>query len=156
MFEQVPPGYWDDIANQRKFCDWFASQKDIKSSEDWHKIKVSDIKQYGGSSIMQQYGNSLIKMLETVYPEQTWQSWNFDSGNNLFYSLLIVVSRGFWIDVANHRKLFDSIGTQLGVTTYEDWYKVKWSDLQETPTWRLVKHHYGSSYSVALSTMYPL
>ncbi len=42
--QSLPNGFWEDLANQRKFIDWAATQFQIKEMSDWYKISIKVIK----------------------------------------------------------------------------------------------------------------
>ncbi len=44
--------------------------------EDWYRIRVSDVSEHGGSSLMHQFG-SLYNVLSLVYSEHDWKPWKF-------------------------------------------------------------------------------
>jgi hypothetical protein len=62
-------GEWKHTYYQRVFCDWFAKKNNIKSFDDWYKVKVHDITEHGGSALFHYYERSMYKVLSTVYPE---------------------------------------------------------------------------------------
>ena len=37
-FTVCPLGFWNDIANQRKFTEWVAKELNIKEMEDWYRV----------------------------------------------------------------------------------------------------------------------
>jgi hypothetical protein len=62
------------MASQRTFMDQLATQMGIKSPADWYSVSVRDVQKYqqGRSLLASQYGGSLIKALECIYPEHKW------------------------------------------------------------------------------------
>jgi hypothetical protein len=142
-FNQVPRGYWDDITNQRKFFDSVAEKKGIKNLDDWQKVKVADLEEFGGPSLLQRYyGNSLIKALMKVYPEHKWLAFLFTQA-----------PQGYWDKKENHRAYMDWLATQLNVKEMDDWYKVKRTDVIARKGSRLLSY-YGS-FANALQSIYP-
>jgi hypothetical protein len=56
-----PAHYWDNVQNQRQFFDQAAIQLQIKEPKDWFQVKVNDIVQLGGVSLLKKYNKSLCK-----------------------------------------------------------------------------------------------
>ncbi len=47
-------------------------------------VSLSDITKHGGAGLLQYYyGGSLIKALQTVYPEHSWKHWRFTKPHNV-------------------------------------------------------------------------
>jgi len=69
--KRKPPGYWSNIDNQRAFLDELANKLDITEPSQWKKIKLSTIRQNGGSSFVGKY-NNIKQLFQTIYPEQEW------------------------------------------------------------------------------------
>jgi hypothetical protein len=62
-----PSGYWNDIENQREFFDELAEKLNIQKPEDWYSVRVDTVRQHGGSFLVNQYNNSLIRGKVIVY-----------------------------------------------------------------------------------------
>ena len=45
---------------------------EIKNLDDWYSIKYEDVENNGGRMLLQQYEDSLTKMLLSFYPEFEW------------------------------------------------------------------------------------
>eukprot|EP01114_Cavostelium_apophysatum_P017295 TRINITY_DN5106_c0_g1_i2.p1 TRINITY_DN5106_c0_g1~~TRINITY_DN5106_c0_g1_i2.p1 ORF type:complete len:690 (-),score=185.35 TRINITY_DN5106_c0_g1_i2:125-2194(-) len=73
----VPSGYWQDIRHQREHLDALAKKLGVVDKEDWYRVKISST---DAKFVDTQYGGSLIKALQAVYPEHKWEtapfSWN--------------------------------------------------------------------------------
>jgi hypothetical protein len=70
--------------------------------QDWAKI--------GGGGLIWKY-KTTSKLLKAVYPDYKWLPWKFSSKNA-------------WKNENNIREFFDYAGKQLGVNSFDDWYKV--------------------------------
>jgi hypothetical protein len=46
-FSKVPPLYWKDIANQRKYFDTLGQELGIKTLDDWYNVPVDKIRSNG-------------------------------------------------------------------------------------------------------------
>jgi hypothetical protein len=133
LFDKVPQGYWEDTANQLSFLDWISQRLEVKSQEDWYKIKTSgihgdnmsitigyvvDIEKLGGTTLLRYYNGSLIKALQTLYPDKEWLFWKFDK-----------VPRNFWESKANQLKFLKWVETVKNIRTLDDWYNVSGEDM---------------------------
>ena len=67
----------------------------------------------GGSGLLAQYKNSLLKTLEAVYPEQSWHPWLFPQ-----------VPDGYWNNIENQKKFFDQLAAKWNIQKADDWNKV--------------------------------
>jgi hypothetical protein len=115
-------GWWNSIENQRSFVDWFGQHSlSIKSLEDWYDITASQWQtEKLAGLISARYGNSLAKMLSSVYPDHLWLEWKFRG-----------TPRRYWTVAANQRKYLTWAGKELGIVKMDDWYSVTTSALLE-------------------------
>jgi len=90
--------------------------------------------------LLNRYGNSLVKALQTIYPEQDWS--------------LMYKARGYWNNQENHRKFFDDYALKNGIVKFEDWYNVTHKDLIRSGGGTILKKN-GDSLHKALKTIYP-
>lgn len=105
-----------------------------KWPDDWYRISDSQVQNIGGNqsnlfNICRSWPFVLLqlfvhKSLGFSFPrlligspyvlEYKWKIWKFER-----------VPQSFWIDKNNQIMFFREIGEELGVKTFEDWYKVK-------------------------------
>ena len=103
-FKKVPKNYWSDKKNQRIFFDWLANKLQVKSVEDWYKVKPSDIINNGGTVLLCDiYHYSIINALVSVYPEMPLHVWKFDK-----------VPKFYWEEPKNRKSYFDWLFRKLG------------------------------------------
>ncbi len=90
-------GYWKNINNQRAFFDNLAVKLSIllkcyliwltvyyiKQLEDWYYVRISQVCQLGGRTIMERYKGSLMKALRAVYPHYDWKTYRFSRPHNV-------------------------------------------------------------------------
>jgi hypothetical protein len=87
----------------------------IKSPEDWYRVKSSDIKAVpGGERFLSAYDNSLHKMLSSLMPRFEWVPWNFEA-----------VPRGFWNSIENQKQYLEWLAMELGIKKMDQWYSVQ-------------------------------
>jgi hypothetical protein len=112
-FQRVPQKHWKDLAHQRTFMDDLGRKLGFTSLDDWYNIRVRSINEHGGRGLLSFHGDSISKMLMTVYPEHSWQRHKFHH-----------VPQGFWTDVKNQQlfmndlsKLIKDIGSDYSTIT---------------------------------------
>ena len=159
-FHQVPKGFWDNPQNQLDFFNWLSQDLKITKWEDWYTIKLSDIKDRGGTTLMASHFNdSIFKALKTIYPNEfNWEIWRFSK-----------VPSGYWDNVENQRSCLLSIAQQLQIPKkhksegnkqanlefdLDGWYKIKASDVEEKGGSGLLYHFQGSLFK-ALQSAFP-
>eukprot|EP01027_Heterolobosea_sp_BB2_P000282 GEZU01000413.1.p1 GENE.GEZU01000413.1~~GEZU01000413.1.p1 ORF type:complete len:468 (+),score=89.89 GEZU01000413.1:405-1808(+) len=110
---------------------------------DWYKIRTSQVREKGGSGLLSLYGGSLMRVLQTVYPEYHWNKFDSDR-----------LPRNFFNDIGNQRLFMDKLGTKLDIKHLDDWYIVSTKDVLQNGGGRLL-NIYGGSLVQALQTIYP-
>lgn len=63
----LPKSYWTSPQNRREFLGKIKVKFGIKEPKDWGKIRIQDIKQMGGVSLLKYYKGSLFRCLQSVY-----------------------------------------------------------------------------------------
>ncbi len=146
-FTTVSKGFWEDMKNQRDYFEWLKKDLNIRSLADWKYIKEHHIMERGGASLLDYYGNSLVTALETIYPAYP---------NVLVRPVSSPTRRNTQKsdNITDHRAYFESLATKLNITTLEQWYGVKLSDLKGKGIGKILPH-YGNSFVKALTTVYP-
>jgi hypothetical protein len=71
-----------------------------------------------GAGILARYQNSLIKALQSVYPEVQWEAWKFPRA-----------PQGFWNDKSNALTFLESLRTEIGIQQTTDWHKISTKQL---------------------------
>jgi len=125
-FSNIPKGYWKDKVNQRKHLDQVGQKLNITQLSDWYNYRASDIRKFGGNPILKFYGESTQSTLESVYPEYKWDRRKLVKSEFL---KLIGIKRGSMDNITNQKIVLDAFGKLLNVSTYDDWYRVKYRDI---------------------------
>lgn len=73
-FAVLPVKFWDNVENQKKCLEWIGERLGIQTMEDWVKVSRQAVMQAGGRRLLGFHQKSLLKTLETVYPEFNWKS----------------------------------------------------------------------------------
>lgn len=136
MFANVPRGWWGNVKNQRDFVSWLENQLGIEThgnfeismkfhwlsieiSEDWYKIRTSDVLDHGGFILLKNYYSfSLCKMLQSIHPHFKFRFWKFQH-----------VGSNSWKSKKNQKEYLDWLFEKLQLKDKEDWYSVKENDV---------------------------
>ncbi len=76
-------GYWKDMKNQQNFVEEIATKLGITSPKDWYSVTKEQFAKAGGSSLLIYHNNSLIKLLQSVYPHRSWIAYRFSQPHNV-------------------------------------------------------------------------
>lgn len=139
MFDRVPNGFWKNKENQLSYFDHLAKELNINNLEEWKKVKLSDVKNFG-TEILNLYGNSISKALSSVYPHHSWDDISKQKKKD-------------W-EMIDQRNFFDKVSLDLGINKMEDWYKIQWNDIQDKGGSSILKYYRGSLIK-SLSAIYP-
>lgn len=77
--KRLPSGHWINENNQRYFLLQFAKKLNITSPDQWGKVTarmvlnstsgiIYEIKEHGGSSLLQRFEGSPSKLFQAVFP----------------------------------------------------------------------------------------
>jgi len=142
----VPAGYWQDMAVQRKFLADFAEKAGVVDDSHWARVREEDIAAAGGGGLLKHTG-SLFNALRNAYPEKEWD---------------ITVCRpllpeDYWTEETVRASL-ESVRDELDIESKEEWARVSHAALlmasQRTGgAHRLLQK---MTLSAALSLAYPL
>lgn len=61
-------GHWRQQENQKEFLNSIAKKLNVQKPSDWGNISKSQINKSGGSSLLKHYGESIPKMLKSIFP----------------------------------------------------------------------------------------
>lgn len=75
-FKTVPKNYWKREENQRRFMDEVARKLGIEDEKGWYAVKLREIEEMGGGSMLDRRRNNLFETLRGVYPERKWRMEN--------------------------------------------------------------------------------
>ena len=153
-FQRIPKNYWLNIENQRKYFNWLSNKLNIKSNEDWYNVKLSDIENNGGSSLLKNYyENSLFKSLKSIYPNIKFDQWKFkylniyaEEEENLKQNL----SQQQW------KSIVDSLSLKLKIKDLDDWYRIGKQQLSNLKLLLFVKKHGGKNININIYYFFKL
>jgi hypothetical protein len=82
-FHRNKGNYWIEMENQREYIRWFEEKMQINSEEDWYGIKVNQLIENGGNSLLRgRYGGSMIELLKAHYSRTPWNSMTWIISSN--------------------------------------------------------------------------
>lgn len=83
-----------------------------------------------GGTLISRYKGSVIKLLQTVYPDHYWLPWKFKCA-----------PRDLWSSPDNYRAYFEWLRVRLGIDTLDGFYNITNTDLKKN----YGKHRYTPS-----------
>ncbi|HVC93275.1 MAG TPA: hypothetical protein VND64_06265 [Pirellulales bacterium] len=137
----VPPGYWQDPRNRRRYVCWLGQRLRFRKLEDWHKISTADFKRNHGAGLLQShYRDSAIAAVMECFPDHEWHEWEFRTA-----------PIHFWQDQRNHRRYMSWLGKQLGFRRPEDWYGITTADFQKHKGGAFLLHYDSSAVAAVMA-----
>eukprot|EP01114_Cavostelium_apophysatum_P017882 TRINITY_DN5405_c0_g1_i1.p1 TRINITY_DN5405_c0_g1~~TRINITY_DN5405_c0_g1_i1.p1 ORF type:complete len:716 (-),score=103.25 TRINITY_DN5405_c0_g1_i1:1172-3319(-) len=143
MNGKVPKNYWADLNNQRRFMEEIREDLNIRDYKDWRKVTQKEIVSRGGRGFLDLYQGSLVKAVETLFPNE-----------ELHLKGAFQKPRGYYGEVSNQRREFDHVAKVLGIQNFSNWPKVTLKEIRECGGAPLLKQYGGSLYE-ALCAVYP-
>jgi hypothetical protein len=142
-FPKVPDGYWNELANQRKFFEWLYKTLKLRNMDGWYTIHVREAQRYGGRVLLSMHNNDMAKALSAVYPEHKFDVWRFGT-----------VPEGFWDSRENLKKFFDWAHKDLQLKTLDGWYRVYNREIERRGG-KAILTKYKGYLGHALAEVYP-
>eukprot|EP01126_Amoeba_proteus_P018019 TRINITY_DN1895_c0_g2_i4.p1 TRINITY_DN1895_c0_g2~~TRINITY_DN1895_c0_g2_i4.p1 ORF type:complete len:406 (-),score=71.79 TRINITY_DN1895_c0_g2_i4:1126-2343(-) len=142
-FPRLPKDFWSSVENQRSYMESLRNSLGMNDLTDWYTEPRVNTQLPRLRPLLARHNYSLVKALSAIYPEQKWHLHRFK-----------VVPRGYWNDLSNQRAFFESLGSELGFSSPENWYQI---DLKTVIDWgggRLMEK-YGNSPYKAVSMIFP-
>ena len=140
--EPLPRNYWKSKKNRKLFLDKFALDNDIKTPEDWMKVKFRDIIYNGGVGLMKYY-SGFSDALESIYPDINWSDYMRDRK-----------PPGYWKSKENVINFLQTVEKQFYIREKKDWYRISQRQIFELDGGGLLSSHGGKFINV-LKFAYP-
>src|SRR5689334_18814764 len=70
---------WNIKANPRRFMDDLGKKLGFTGMDDWYNLTADDILKNGGSTLMNKHGSSPFKLIQSIYPEHSWDMSKMNS-----------------------------------------------------------------------------
>jgi hypothetical protein len=114
----------------RLFFETLGKKLHFKNLDDYYRLTKKDIYKFGGKRWLEK--NSVVKVLEQVFPEYKWLPWKFKNSH---------VTPGFWDIPSNQKQFVDWLAEKLNIKQFEDWYRISWIDISNVaPASIFIKH----------------
>jgi len=112
----------------------------------WYQVTMAQIEANGGSGLLDKYNDSVLRLLETVYPEFRFDPLKFPKA-----------PASYWNRLENQKRFLDELALKLGfdpVNEKERWYKVTPQVIKANGGGGLLKK-YNNNLSFLLRNIYP-
>jgi hypothetical protein len=126
-FKKTSNEFWADPSNRTAFMKWCENELGLKTLEGWYHVSQSQFRSLGGTKLLLMNGGSMIKLLESVYPNHKWLEWKFRK-----------VSDGFWTSHANQLQYMTWLQEELNMQNISDWYAITAKDVTSKGGHRLL------------------
>jgi len=141
-FTNVPPNYWKDDDNCKKYLKWASKELNIEELDDWYGVGVRDFTPIYGSTLVQtRFNGSTLQLLKHFFPEHDWLEFKFSS-----------VAKGYWYQQENWIRYLEWLGGTLGYTSREDWYAITQEDFANNYGASVLDYTDGSPPKVVMKT----
>lgn len=70
--QHAPQNFWNSMDNHRTSLNWIAELLGIREPEEWYTVKNRDLTERGLGSLFTIHGNSILRVLNAVFPEFDW------------------------------------------------------------------------------------
>ena len=142
-FSEVTKHFWSSIENQRSFLDDFYRENCFERMEDWYSVQGSQIKKFGGTSLLNIYNGSVSKILSTVYENYEWDLAKFNQ-----------FPLHHWSSIDNQRGHMEIMYRSLSLCCFNDWYSVTLEQLRLNKGGSLLRKYNSSLYHL-FQNIYP-
>ena len=139
--QKLYPTFWESIETQRKFMDYVAQKKNIKTPEDWKLIQCRDIDRLGGNAMVRKY-KKMDSMLQAVYPDYNWRE-----------EILRKYPSNHWKNSQNCRDFFDFLSKKFQLKSKHELLYIGPGTIGEHGGTVLLDQF--DSYSSLLRSLYP-
>ena len=144
-FAFVSTGFWETEKNHKVYADWLGSILGYTCPEDWYRITIRQISDnYGGGLLVNYYSGSPIQFVRAMFPDIVFLEWKF-----------LHTPHGFWENKENHKVYADWLGSILGYTCPEDWYKLTRQQIKDNNGAGLIAWYYSDSRIQFVRAMFP-
>ena len=109
--------YIKQIEKQKKIMDSIYQKLNLKSLEDWKKVKRAQIIQYGGRKILEHYSFNMKQLLIELYPVYDWR---FEENQSLEFKPY----QKYHKSVKFNRERLKSIIQKYSIREKKDWYRL--------------------------------
>eukprot|EP01114_Cavostelium_apophysatum_P016152 TRINITY_DN4542_c0_g1_i6.p1 TRINITY_DN4542_c0_g1~~TRINITY_DN4542_c0_g1_i6.p1 ORF type:complete len:1067 (+),score=194.96 TRINITY_DN4542_c0_g1_i6:160-3360(+) len=126
---------WKHLSDQQAFFLRLRTTLRLEKTTDWTSIPSTTIAKYGGGGLLRRYDGSLLRCLQAVFPNESWNPLDFPQ-----------VPKGYWSDIQNQRNFLESISKILDLRKPSDWTSLSVATVQQHGGTRLLKYYNNSLY----------
>ncbi len=141
---RVPPDFWKNPDNRRRYMQWLGETLGFKKPEDWYRITQKDFRRHSGYGFLKRYQRSPSAAVMEYFPEYKWKEWLFGQA-----------PKNFWNKTENRYRYMKWLGETLGFRNPEDWYKITQKDFERHKGARFLLGYYQGSPSAAVIDYLP-
>lgn len=140
----VPNGHWESGENRRAFMERVAAEHKVVAAEDWKKVSHSAISAAGGRGLLNRYGGSVARLLQSTYPELALDRMQCRKA----------YPKGHWDSREARRAFLDKVAVAHLVEQETDWKRVTVQHVLEMGGSGMLERFGGSLFG-ALADSYP-
>lgn len=125
----------NDPNTELRFLKDVADHLGIKRKDDWYAVMWKHMsKAPNGSRLLNQHGNSVLKVLQALMPKVEWIEWKFSA-----------VPNGFWDVQENRMRYMEWLCEQCGCKNKDDVRALKTKDFQTHRGMGFLRAQYGNT-----------
>ena len=129
------------LRSHRKFVIKFAKKFRIKTNEDWKKIKKIKFSRNGGRTILEYYENSFPKMLNNLFPNQFWNSFQYNP-------------KEYFNNIIHQKEFLDNIYKENKLNHFGEWIFISIKKIIKKFGGKFLLRLYPNIFSL-FSSIYP-
>ncbi len=144
---KVPNRFWEDADNRRRYMEWLGMKLRMRRPEDWYRLTVESLRDNKGHAILDYYrrlSKKLSRREQATYAphvlavkeyvsDYDWLPWGFGK-----------VTWNFWRWRENRHWYLNWLGSELGFTAPDDWYRINS---------RTIREHHGTRLLILMGSI---
>tara|TARA_B100001057_G_C22812308_1_gene935949 strand:+ start:328 stop:1926 length:1599 start_codon:yes stop_codon:yes gene_type:complete len=92
-FKKIERGYFNQRSHILEYINWIEKVVGIKKKEDWYSYGYDNIETNYGTSLLQKFSHSPLKILKYCYPNYNWKDENFGKNSKFEKQLYLMVKK---------------------------------------------------------------
>lgn len=157
VLRKLPQNFWNDLTTQKNFVDHLIKILNISKREDWKKITIGFIVKHGGEGLIKLYNNSLLQLLQTLYPDQQIDVntlLNSKSTAEIPNQITKKAKKRRWNDIDYQKNFLIKYANENDIVEKQDWSKVTIKQIVNEGGSTLLNYH-GYSLHKSLNFLFP-
>jgi len=111
--------------------------------DGWYNVTAGDILSLGAASVLNHHGNSLSRLLASVYPNHPWDVTRFPKR-----------PQNYWTSIDHQKAFMNELGERIGIRDLDGWYACSNQKLITMGAGGILTL-YNNSLSKLLAAVYP-